>query len=113
MRPLTIEQSPTEDLIHEFDFGTGDFGDLFADDPIDEAACTVKDWSDATLSSASGFIVVGAPAVSPTEPTVLQVRVHGGTHGTDYEVKIKAVSESTDQDAECFVLFKIRRATVS
>jgi hypothetical protein len=101
---VTIEKAPTEDLPFEFDFAKGDWIDLLASDPIDEAACTVKDWSDAALSG----ITVGTPAKSGT---VLQIRISGGTNDASYQIKLKAVTTTNDYDAECFILCRVRRPT--
>jgi hypothetical protein len=112
MTYVAVEKSPTEDLPFEWNFGVGDFDALLDSDPIDEPACTVRDWSDVALSNAAGFVVVGSPAKSLTEPKVLQVRISGGTHGVDYQIKLKAVTTTNDYDAECFILCRVRRPTV-
>lgn len=105
MTYLQLEKAPTEDLPFEFNFDVGDFGPLFDSDPIDAAACTVKDWSDASVVG----LTLGSPAVSGK---VVQVRISGGTHGVDYQLKIKAVSTTQDYDAEIFALMRVRRPTV-
>lgn len=108
MTYLEIEKAPTEDLPFEFNFGRGDFNTVLNSDPIDEASCTVKDWLDAPLSG----VTVSLPTVVPTEPKVLQIRISGGTHATDYQIKLKAVTLNNDFDAECFILLRVRRPTV-
>lgn len=105
MNYITIEKAPTEDLPFEFNFGVGDFDGVFTTDPIDPAACTVKDWSDASVVG----LTLGTPAVSGK---VVQVRISGGTDGADYQLKVKAVSTTNDYDAEIFALMKVRRPTV-
>lgn len=107
MRYKELEMSPTEDFPIEVNFGVGDWDALFTSDPIDPAACTVKNWTDGEVASG---ITIGAPAVSGK---IVQFRVTPGVgYAASYQLKVKAVSTINDYDAEEFILLKVRIPTV-
>jgi hypothetical protein len=105
MRYKELEMSPTEDFPFEVNFGVGDWEALFDSDPIDPAACTVKNWQDGAVAVG---LTLGTPAVSDK---VIQFRVTPSAVGS-YQLKVKAVSTTNDYDAEEFLLLHVRLPTV-
>ena len=105
MRYKEMEMAPTEDFPIEVNFGVGDWESLFESDPIDQAACTVKNWQDGAVAAG---LTVGTPAVSGK---IVQFRVTPSMVG-DYQLKVKAVSTTNGYDAEEFILLRVRLPSV-
>lgn len=102
MTYTALEKSPDDDMIYEWDFGNED---TFLADVIASAAAT--DWAGSALAG----VTVGTPAVD-TANRLVQTRISGGTHGTDYQIKLKATS-TAGYDRDAFLLLRVRRPTAA
>lgn len=96
----TLEKSPDDDMPYTFDYTDED---VFLTDPIATGAATK--WDGTAISG----ITVGSPTVIASGRK-LQARISGGTHGVDYEVKMKATSTSAAYDRDIFIKLQVRRA---